>query len=156
MSREIRTAIELTAAPESVWQVLTDFAEYPNWNPFIRKVEGELRVGQVLEFTVATGPDSAIVSRAQILALDEQRRLVWGGSAPLGLFRGEHTFLIHGGGSGVRFENNERFTGLLAPVLVRSRRLQMQRRAFEAQNAALKRRLETLFPAVVRHSEDRS
>ena len=32
--REIKTQIEINAAPERVWAVLTDFQQTPSWNPF--------------------------------------------------------------------------------------------------------------------------
>lgn len=35
------THIDIDAPPDRVWQVLTNFADYPNWNPFIIKVQGE-------------------------------------------------------------------------------------------------------------------
>ncbi|MER3407514.1 MAG: SRPBCC domain-containing protein, partial [Nitrososphaera sp.] len=41
MAKEVRTEIEIAAGPQRVWQVITDFARYPEWNPFIRRVEGE-------------------------------------------------------------------------------------------------------------------
>lgn len=41
MGREIDTEIFIDASAESVWHVLTDFAAYPDWNPFIRTIEGQ-------------------------------------------------------------------------------------------------------------------
>jgi uncharacterized protein YndB with AHSA1/START domain len=31
--RELRDEIEIEATPERVWEILTDFAAYPEWNP---------------------------------------------------------------------------------------------------------------------------
>jgi hypothetical protein len=41
--RELRREIELDAPPERVWAVVTDFDAYPEWNPFIRQISGELQ-----------------------------------------------------------------------------------------------------------------
>ena len=45
MSRHrLQTEIEIDAAPDRVWMILTDFASYPEWNPFIRFVRGGILV----------------------------------------------------------------------------------------------------------------
>jgi uncharacterized protein YndB with AHSA1/START domain len=43
--KELRTEIEFDGTPEETWAVLTDLQAYPEWNPFIEKIDGELRVG---------------------------------------------------------------------------------------------------------------
>ena len=35
MARQLESEVEVQASPERVWEVLTDFAAYPDWNPFI-------------------------------------------------------------------------------------------------------------------------
>ena len=40
----VTSSIEIAASPERVWQVLTDFASYPKWNPFILSLSGRLKV----------------------------------------------------------------------------------------------------------------
>jgi hypothetical protein len=144
VSREVSASVEIGAAPERIWHVLTDFGEYSNWNPFIRHIDGPLARGAELTFTVATGPERTVVARARILEIEVNRRLVWGGGLPLGLFRGEHTFLIRPTARGAVLENSERFTGPIAALTIRDARLQAQRQAFEAFNEALKRRVETM------------
>ena len=43
--KELSTEIEFDGTPDEVWEVLTDFAAYPAWNPFLPRIEGELRPG---------------------------------------------------------------------------------------------------------------
>ena len=45
MAKEIKTEILINAAPEKVWSILTNFEKYPDWNPFIKSINGlSLRV----------------------------------------------------------------------------------------------------------------
>ena len=37
----IHTEIEINAPASRVWEILTDFGSFPQWNPFIRQVSGE-------------------------------------------------------------------------------------------------------------------
>jgi uncharacterized protein YndB with AHSA1/START domain len=50
--RELRREIVIDAPPERVWAAVTDFAAYPEWNPFIRRISGELREGARLEVRI--------------------------------------------------------------------------------------------------------
>ena len=45
MTRRIATAIDIDAPADAIWRVLVDFPAYPEWNPFIRRITGEAKVG---------------------------------------------------------------------------------------------------------------
>jgi uncharacterized protein YndB with AHSA1/START domain len=53
----IQTEIWIDSSPQQVWQILTATADYPSWNPMISRLTGELREGNVIEFTEGTGSD---------------------------------------------------------------------------------------------------
>lgn len=145
--REVRTSVEISASPEAVWRVLGDFGQYPNWNPFIRCIDGPLSVGAALTFTVVAGPGRTVTARARILEIEENRRLVWGGGLPLGLFKAAHTFVIEPTARGAVLENSERFSGLIAGCTISEARLRLQHQAFQAFNDALKHRAEAAAAA---------
>ena len=46
--KEVRTEVEINAPPHRVWAILSHLARHPEWNPFIRSIEGELREGEHL------------------------------------------------------------------------------------------------------------
>ena len=48
---EIASSLELAASPVRVWTMLTDFAAYPAWHPFVR-IEGENEPGAELRYTL--------------------------------------------------------------------------------------------------------
>ncbi len=47
--KRIEAAISIAAKPDHVWAHLTDFAAYPDWNPFVQQIEGSLDLGKTLE-----------------------------------------------------------------------------------------------------------
>jgi hypothetical protein len=75
--RELRAEIEIGAPPERVWQVLTDFGAYPEWNPFIRSIEGEPRVGSRLKVRIQPPGARAMTFRPTVRAAKPARELRW-------------------------------------------------------------------------------
>jgi hypothetical protein len=143
MAHEIHTDIEIAATPERVWAILTDFAAYPQWNPFIRSIEGQPERGATLKVRIQASGAKAMTFRPTVLVAEPGRELRWLGRLLVsGLFDGEHRFVIQPSPAGtVRFEQGERFTGLLVGFLQRSLD-QDVKRGFREMNLALKRRVE--------------
>ncbi len=141
--REVVTDIEIAAPAGRVWRHLTNFAEYPRWNPFIRRAEGTLRPGARLRVYIQAPGGRGMEFRPIVLACESGRELRWRGRLLVaGLFDGEHAFSIEPlSGGRVRFVHRERFSGVL--VLLVWRGLDRDTRlGFEAMNAALKARAE--------------
>src|ERR1700742_1628720 len=97
MQREIQSQIDIDAPPEAVWAVLADTAAYPEWNPFLRRLSGELREGAKLEVEIAPPGARAMTFKPTVLAADEGRELRWLGRliAPR-VFDGEHRLRLEG------------------------------------------------------------
>jgi hypothetical protein len=139
--RELRREIEIDASPERVWAVVTDFAAYPEWNPFIRSISGELHEGANLEVRIEPPGARATTFKPTVRAVEANRELRWLGRLLPGLFDGEHSLRIEpldGGRS--RFVQSERFTGLLVGLVKGT--LAKTEVGFEQMNAALKARVE--------------
>jgi hypothetical protein len=147
MKREIQHQIDIDAAPAAVWAVLTDTSAYGDWNPFVRRLDGELQTGAKLAVEIAPPGGRAMTFKPTVLAADEERELRWLGRllAP-GVFDGEHRFELEAlPGGGTRLTQAERFTGLLVRPFGGS--LEKTRLGFEQMNRALKLRAEALRPA---------
>jgi hypothetical protein len=142
---EIRREIAIDATADRVWDVLTDFGAYGEWNPAFVSVEGTAEAGTRLDIRFALKGDRAIRMRPTVLAAEPGRELRWLGRLFVpGLFDGEHRFEIHEGSPGsVRFVQGERFRGLLVPFL--KRLIEVDTVAmFERVNAALAERVEAI------------
>jgi hypothetical protein len=79
MAKELNTTIEIDAPAETVWEVLTDFSRYNQWNPFIRSISGEARQGGTLEVFIQPPGGNGMTFRPVILALQPGRELRWMG-----------------------------------------------------------------------------
>jgi len=49
MAKQIKTSITINASKESVWKILMDFENYPEWNSFIKSVSGDVKVGNQIQ-----------------------------------------------------------------------------------------------------------
>ena len=141
--KELRTEIEIGAPAERVWQILTDSASYPEWNPFVRRISGEAQEGTQLEVYLQPSGARGMTFRPTILKAEPSRELRWRGKLFIqGLFDGEHVFEIEQlAENRVRFVQRESFRGLLASLLLRMLENDT-RRGFEEMNAALMARVE--------------
>jgi hypothetical protein len=141
---EIETCIFIAALPSRVWQVLTDFSAFPAWNPFIRAISGPLREGVRLRIEIAPPGRSTMHFRPTNLVVKPDQELCWRGSLLiLGLFSGEHSFLLRPeGANSTRFIHGETFAGLLVGPFARRGMLDATRQGFHAMNIALKERAE--------------
>ncbi|WP_254536837.1 SRPBCC domain-containing protein [Halomarina litorea] len=139
--RRIETSIDIDAPPRVVWDVLTDFAAYSEWNPFMT-VEGEPREGERLAVRLTPPGARATTFRPTVLVADGSE-LRWRGDLLVpGLYDGEHSFALERRDDGTtRLRHDEVFSGVLVGLINRRVGPAVER-GFWAMNAALKERVE--------------
>ena len=144
--RELRTEIEFEGTPQEVWDVLADLPAYAEWNPFIKKIDGEAKTGAKLEVRMEPEGERAMTFRPTVLSAEPGRELRWLGHLLVpGIFDGEHRWLIEDAGAGkVRFTQSERFGGILVPFLWKKLRDGGTAKGFRDMNEALARRVSEL------------
>lgn len=143
MAKEIRTEIIINASPEKVWAVFTDFDNYPNWNPFIKSLKGDVKVGNKITVNIAPPDAKAMTFKPKVLAYETDKELRWLGHLLFkGLFDGEHKFeLLDNGNGTTTFIQSEKFKGILVPMF-KKQLDNNTKRGFEAMNQKLKERME--------------
>lgn len=138
----IETAIEIEATPQEVWEVLTEFDAYPEWNPWM-VIRGRPTEGARL--LVAPGPQAGRMPtfRPVVQRVDPPHEFVWVGHLWMsGLFDGEHRFVILDTGDGTsRLVQSERFSGIFSRPILRLVRHKTEA-GFHEMNRALKDRVE--------------
>ncbi|WP_224333929.1 SRPBCC domain-containing protein [Haloprofundus halobius] len=118
--KHVHTSIDIEAPPSIVWEVLTDFDAYHEWNPYITEASGEVGEGETVEIRVEpTGRRSSRL-KCEVTNVVAERRLQWVGSLRVpGLFTGRHTFELEPlGDDRTRLVNREEVSGLLARFVV--------------------------------------
>jgi hypothetical protein len=53
--RTVAHAIDIPASPATVWRLLAQTDRYPEWNPFMTALTGQLAVGERLAVTIRPG-----------------------------------------------------------------------------------------------------
>jgi hypothetical protein len=141
-SKQLSSQILINSSAKQVWKLITDFGDFPSWNPFIRRATGKIKTGARLEVFIQPSGTRGTTFRPKVLKVDPNHELRWLGRLYLPwVFDGEHALIIEPSGeNSVKFIQREKFTGLLVPF-TRSL-LRDTQRGFEEMNRALKQRAE--------------
>ena len=116
----IQTSADIEASPAEVWEVLTDYAAYPEWNPTQDGLDGATVAMSVANETLRWETTTGLI----------------------GIFDGERTFTLEPlDGGGTRFTQSELFRGVLVPFAGESLKNETAP-GFHAMNAALRERVE--------------
>lgn len=146
----LKTAIAIDAAPSVVWEILMDFPDYPDWNPFIRSIQGQAIPGAQLVARLQPPGGQTMTFKPTVLVVNLEQEFCWRGKLIIpGLFDGEHRFQLEPlADNRVQFIHSEQFSGLLVPLLANNLDTNI-REGFEAMNQALKARADELSAIAV-------
>ena len=108
----------IDATPAQVWRNLTDARRLASGGLSITKIEGSIGPGEKFKLWSEVAPERAFSLR--ITAFEPERRMVWEGGMPLGLFRGIRTFTLRASNGGASFTMREEYKGPIAPLVLRS------------------------------------
>jgi hypothetical protein len=107
----------IAAAPQVVWDLLTDAPGYPSWNPAVMSLGGRIAEGERIDMVSVVAPTRTF--RLQVTGVEPGRRMRWVGGLPLGLFRGVRTFTLAPRDGGTDFTMEEVMSGPLSPLMNR-------------------------------------
>lgn len=141
--KEIYTEIDIKAPAKKVWDILTDFQNFKQWNPFIRQIEGTSSLGTKVKIHIHTSSGKSRTYQPKITKMEPAKELRWFGKSIIpGFFNGERIFILEPlGDDHIRFIHKEIFTGILVD-LVGNRLDKDMHNSFVSMNTALKRRAE--------------
>jgi carbon monoxide dehydrogenase subunit G len=117
-----RREIDVAAPPDVVWEVLTDFDRWQEWNPEVKSMsfEGPLAPGAMFRWKAGPG---TIVSTVE--EVDRPRYIRWRGRTLS--ISAIHEWRFEGRHDGTHVETDESFSGMLARLLRGSLQKQLDR-----------------------------
>ncbi|WP_436861781.1 SRPBCC family protein [Acinetobacter haemolyticus] len=142
MHKEINTEIIIHGSVEEVWNVLMDFDAYPEWNPFITRIEGNQEVGAKLKVMLQSPDGSSMKFEPKVIESKQFSVFAWKGKLLVGgLFDGAHRFeLVKVAENQTLLKHSEVFNGLL--VMFVGKELKKTEQNFYIMNESLKQRVE--------------
>lgn len=140
---ELRSEVEIQAPPSHVYRVLTDFARYEQWNPYLTRVKGELVVGRALQLELSLPEGSAYELGAEVTHVSPDEALRWVGRFWSSTFlQLEHSFALSEPRPGVtRVLQGQDFSGFF--LRFAGQGLTQAARGAVYMNQALKKRAES-------------
>ncbi|HAS42117.1 MAG TPA: SRPBCC domain-containing protein [Microscillaceae bacterium] len=143
--KSIITEIIINAPAENVWNILMNFDQHAEWNPFIKKLTGEAKVGQQLSVEIHPPNQKPSTFTPKVITVKPQQHLAWRGTFLASfVMAGEHNYEIEIlGPNKVKFKHYEHFTGILAGVIMKKIG-ESTKQGFQAMNEALKAKAEAM------------
>ena len=104
--------IDIAAPPQAVWDVLTRFENWPNWNPDVKSMsfEGPLAPGSTFRWKAGPGTILSTLDR-----VEPPRYISWHGKTLT--IDAYHEWWLEPRDGGTHIRTEETFSGLLAKIL---------------------------------------
>jgi hypothetical protein len=139
----IETSIMIGAPIAAVWSILTDYASYDAWNPYVIKIVGEATAGTIIEVHSLPAVGGEVMVAPVAVISVEPYVMRWEGGLPdRTKFKGDHWFsLVSVEEHITQLLHHEFFTGALTASLMDAYRGTIEAN-FVRFNEALKQRTE--------------
>lgn len=133
-SRSTEVNIDINADQETVWRLLTDASNFPNWNSTVLGIEGDIKVGEKIKLKSYLDPSRTFKIKVKAMAPSE--RMVWGDGM------GERVYTIKKSANGVNFNMYEKIGNFMFPLF--ANKIPDFDESFEKYAADLKQEAEKL------------
>jgi hypothetical protein len=143
----IEHRVGIQAPAEVIWEVISDLESWSQWNTLYPKASGQIRIGAVLELTLALPGQAEQQIRPTVLEWVPNDQLHWRLTMLGGLVKTTRYFEIESlAEASCIVSNGELFAGLMGPRIGK-RMARNIYRAFVSMDEALKARAEALWQA---------
>ena len=149
MSTHVVTSVtvEIAAPASFVWDVLVDYASYPEWNPYTIAVDTTLEIGDRIDLTLPNpdGSDGTMLNREFIRVVDPPHHLRYDtGSEYPGLLGMRDQYVTELAPDRCTYHTTDTLSGELADLVMESNGAWIKA-GFDSVAEALKVRAEQLI-----------
>jgi len=147
MKRAVEHRIGVQAPAEIVWEVVSDFDRWHEWNPLYVKAAGQLKIGTSLTLEEAIGDRPVKVIQPIVQDWVPFEQLHWRSQRLGGFVTAIRYIEVENmGEANATFSNGELFMGLLVKWISKDERRALKA-AFTAMGEAVRDRAEALWQA---------
>ncbi|PCJ80800.1 MAG: polyketide cyclase/dehydrase [Bacteroidetes bacterium] len=107
-SRETAISITINSDAKTVWKLLTDASNFPNWNSTVTSIEGQIVKGGKIKLKSIL--DEKRTFKLKIKEFEPNKRMVWGDR------KGNRIYTIEENKRVVTFTMSEKIGGLMFPM----------------------------------------
>ena len=141
LTRILDSWVDINVPAPEVWEALTSFDSWGQWNSFIPLVEGKLEVGKTLKIKVVSPGMKEMTFEPKVYAIEENKRISWGGGFLGFVYEGIHEFILESiDDHTTRFRQIENFKGPI--VLLMKEMIQKTAVGYMNMNEEFKHYLE--------------
>ncbi len=145
MKRAVEHRTGVKAPAELVWEIISDFSTWGDWNPIHRKAEGQMKIGTPLTIEHALPGEPVRVIQPIVQDWVPYEQLHWRSSRLGGFVTAVRYIEIENmGPENSTFSNGELFMGMLVRWVSRDERRKL-RAAYAQMGEALRQHAETLW-----------
>jgi hypothetical protein len=143
----IEHRIGIQAPAEVIWEVISDLESWEQWNKLYPKASGQIRIGGVLELTLALPGQQPQQIKPTVLEWVPNEQLHWRLTMLGGFVKTTRFFEIESlAEASCIVSNGELFAGMMGPSVAKRMGRSIYR-GFSEMNEALKARAEALWQA---------
>lgn len=108
-------SINISASPETIWELLSDTSKISDWNSTIISLSGEIALNQTINLKSTAAPERTF--NLKVTTLNAPHKMVWeDGMAPM--FKGVRTYTLTANDDGTTdFAMRENFSGVMLPMI---------------------------------------
>lgn len=140
------TEVVINAPQQFVWEQVTNFEAYSDWNPFILEAHGQFEVGSTIRFFEDVKQFGQHWLNAKFLSIDPPHSFIWQGHFGASfLFSVRHSFIFEAiGDRQTRFTQRHENSGILIPYLAWRGVYHVSYQGYLDYDRALKERCESM------------